>query len=141
MPDRARVVIIGGGVGGTSIAYHLVKRGWRDVVLLERAQLTSGSTFHSAGLIGQLRSTMPLTRLMMNSVALYAGLNAQTGVDVGWRPVGSLRLASSRERMEELERQAGWATSFGLPLELVSAGEACRRFPLMTKEGVLGAAF
>ncbi len=141
LPDRARVVIIGGGVGGTSIAYHLVKRGWRDVVLLERAQLTSGSTFHSAGLVGQLRSTMPLTRLMMNSVALYEGLNAETGVDVGWRPVGSLRLASSRERMEELERQAGWATSFGLPLELVSAEEAHRRFPLMTQEGVLGAAF
>jgi 4-methylaminobutanoate oxidase (formaldehyde-forming) len=141
LPDRARVVIIGGGVGGTSIAYHLVKRGWRDVVLLERAQLTSGSTFHSAGLVGQLRSTMPLTRLMMNSVALYAALNAETGVDVGWRPVGSLRLASSRERMEELERQAGWATSFGLPLELVSAEEAHRRFPLMTQRGVLGAAF
>ncbi|TMD22486.1 MAG: FAD-binding oxidoreductase, partial [Chloroflexi bacterium] len=77
LPDRARVVIIGGGVGGTSIAYHLVQRGWHDVVLLERAQLTSGSTFHSAGLVGQLRSTMPLTRLMMNSVALYGRLNAE----------------------------------------------------------------
>src|SRR5207302_6832293 len=141
LPERARVVIIGGGVGGTSIAYHLVRRGWRDVVLVERAQLTSGSTFHSAGLVGQLRSTMPLTRLMMNSVALYAGLNAQTGVDVGWRPVGSLRLASSRERMEELERQAGWGTSFGLPLELMSPLEAQRRFPLMTRDGVVGAAF
>ena len=141
LPDRARVVVIGGGVGGTSIAYHLVQRGWRDVVLLERAQLTSGSTFHSAGLVGQLRSTMPLTRLMMNSLALYTRLHAETGVDVGWRPVGSLRLASSRERMEELERQAGWATSFGLPLELVSAEEARRRFPLMAQDGVLGAAF
>jgi glycine cleavage system T protein len=141
LPGRARVVIIGGGVGGTSIAYHLVQHGWRDVVLLERAQLTSGSTFHSAGLVGQLRSTMPLTRLMMDSVALYARLKDETGVDVGWRPVGSLRLASSRERMEELERQAGWATSFGLPLELVSAGEAQRRFPLMTRDGVMGAAF
>jgi glycine cleavage system T protein len=141
LPDRARVVVIGGGVGGTSIAYHLVQRGWHDVVLLERAQLTSGSTFHSAGLVGQLRSTMPLTRLMMDSVALYARLKAETGVDVGWRPVGSLRLASSRERMEELERQAGWGESFGLPLELVSAGEAQRRFPLMTPKGVLGAAF
>jgi glycine cleavage system T protein len=141
LPVRARVVIIGGGVGGTSIAYHLVQRGWRDVVLLERAQLTSGSTFHSAGLVGQLRSTMPLTRLMMDSVALYARLKDETGVDVGWRPVGSLRLASSHERLEELERQAGWATSFGLPLELVSAGEAQRRFPLMTRDGVMGAAF
>jgi len=141
LPDRARVVVVGGGVGGTSIAYHLVQRGWRDVVLVERAQLTSGSTFHSAGLVGQLRSTMPLTRLMMDSVALYERLKDETGVDVGWRPVGSLRLASSRERMEELERQAGWGTSFGLPLELVSAAEARRRFPLMLEDGVVGAAF
>ena len=141
LPERARVVIIGGGVGGTSIAYHLVQRGERDVVLLERAQLTSGSTFHSAGLVGQLRSSLPLTRLMMDSVALYRRLTQETGVDVGWREVGSLRLASSRERMEELERQAGWGTSFGLPMELVSAEEAQRRFPLMTKDGVLGAAF
>ena len=141
LPERARVVIIGGGVGGTSIAYHLVQRGWRDVVLLERAQLTSGSTFHSAGLVGQLRSSLPLTRMMMNSVALYRRLTEETGVDIGWREVGSLRLASSPERMEELERQAGWATSFGLPLELVSPEEALRRFPLMTLDGVLGAAF
>jgi len=141
LPDRARVVIIGGGVGGTSVAYHLALRGWQDVLLLERAQLTSGSTFHSAGLVGQLRSTMPLTRLMMDSVALYGRLKDETGIDVGWRPVGSLRLASTRERMEELERQAGWGTSFGLPIELVSAGEARRRFPLMTSDGVVGAAF
>jgi len=141
LPDRARVVIIGGGVGGTSIAYHLVQRGWRDVVLLERAQLTSGSTFHSAGLVGQLRSTMPLTRLMMDSVALYRRLKEETGIDVGWREVGSLRLASSRARMEELERQAGWGTSFGLPLELVSPQEAGRRFPPMVQDGVVGAAF
>ncbi|TMD82925.1 MAG: FAD-dependent oxidoreductase [Chloroflexi bacterium] len=140
MPERARVVIIGGGVGGTSIAYHLVQRGWRDVVLLERAQLTSGSTFHSAGLVGQLRSSLPLTRLMMDSVALYRRLTQETGVDIGWREVGSLRLASSPERMEELERQAGWGTSFGLPLELVSAEEAQRRFPLMSRDGVVGAA-
>ena len=141
LPDRARVVIIGGGVGGTSIAYHLVNRGWRDVLLVERAQLTSGSTFHSAGLVGQLRSTLPLTRLMMDSVALYGRLKDQTGIDIGWRPVGSLRLASSRARLEELERQAGWGTSFGLPLELVSAEEARRRFPLMVTDNVLGAAF
>jgi glycine cleavage system T protein len=141
LPQRASVVIIGGGVGGTSIAYHLVKRGCTDVLLLERAQLTSGSTFHSAGLVGQLRSTLPLTRLMMDSVALYGRLGQETGVDIGWRPVGSLRLASSPERMEELERQAGWGTSFGLPLELMSAEEARRRFPLMKAEGVRGAAF
>ena len=141
LPGRARVVIIGGGVGGTSIAYHLARRGWRDVVLLERAQLTSGSTFHSAGLVGQLRSTLPLTRLMMDSVELYGRLTAETGVEIGWRAVGSLRLASTPARMQELQRQAGWGTSFGLPLELLDAEETRRRFPLMTREGVLGSAF
>ena len=141
LPGRSRVVIIGGGVGGTSIAYHLAERGWTDVLLLERAQLTSGSTFHSAGLVGQLRSTMPLTRLMMQSVALYRRLTAETGVDIGWREVGSLRLASSEARMEELQRQAGWGKSFGLPIELIDAAEAGRRFPIMTLDGVRGAAF
>jgi glycine cleavage system T protein len=141
LPTRARVVIIGGGVGGTSVAYHLVQRGWSDVVLLERAQLTSGSTFHSAGLVGQLRSTMPLTRLMMESVALYRRLTQETGVDIGWREVGSLRLASSDARMEELQRQSGWGTSFGLPIELISAADAQRRFPIMTVDGVRGAAY
>lgn len=141
LPDKARVVIIGGGVGGCSIAYHLAERGWTDVVLLERAELTSGSTFHSAGLVGQLRSTLPLTRMMMASVELYRRLATETGVDPGWREVGSLRLASSPERMEELQRQSGWGKSFGLPLEIISAEEARRRFPLMTTEGVLGAAF
>ena len=141
LPERSRVVIIGGGVGGTSIAYHLAERGWSDIVLLERAQLTSGSTFHSAGLVGQLRSSMPLTRLMMQSVALYRRLTAETGVDIGWREVGSLRLASSETRMEELQRQAGWGKSFGLPIELIDAAEAGRRFPIMTLEGVRGAAF
>ncbi|MDQ6710270.1 MAG: FAD-dependent oxidoreductase [Candidatus Dormibacteraeota bacterium] len=141
IPSRARVVIIGGGVGGTSVAYHLVKRGWTDIVLLERAQLTSGSTFHSAGLVGQLRSSMPLTRLMMESVACYRRLTKETGVDIGWREVGSLRLASSRSRMEELRRQSGWGTSFGLPIELITAAEAHQRFPIMRLDGVEGAVF
>jgi len=124
-----------------SIAYHLAERGERDVLLLERAELTSGSTFHSAGLVGQLRSNLPLTRMMMLSVDLYRRLGTETGVDPGWREVGSLRLASSRPRLEELERQAGWGKSFGLPIEMVGADEAARRFPLMAPSGVLGAAF
>ena len=141
LPARARVVVIGGGVGGASIAYHLALRGWHDVVLLERAQLTSGSTFHSAGLVGQLRSTLPLTRMMMDSVELYRRLREETGVDPGWREVGSLRLASSPARLEELQRQSGWGKSFGLPIELISAAEAACRFPLMREDGVLGAAY
>jgi glycine cleavage system aminomethyltransferase T/glycine/D-amino acid oxidase-like deaminating enzyme len=141
LPDHARCVIIGGGVGGASVAYHLTRLGWSDVVLVDRSDLTSGSTFHSAGLVGQLRSTPTLTRMMVDSVATYRGLAAETGVDPGWREVGSLRLASSPERMEELRRQAGWAKTFGLPMELISADQARELFPLMTTEGVLGAAW
>jgi len=141
MRDRARAVVIGGGVGGCSILYWLARVGWDDVVLVERAELTSGSTFHSAGLVGQLRGSLSLTKMMMSSVDLYRSLEDEVGLETGWKEVGSLRLASSRERMEEIARQAGWAKTFGLPLELVSAQEAQELFPAMTTEGVLGAAY
>ena len=140
MVGRARAVVIGGGVGGCAILYWLARLGWSDVVLCERADLTSGSTFHSAGLVGQLRSSLSLTKMMMSSVDLYRTLGEEVGLETGWREVGSLRLASSEERMEELRRQAGWAKTFGLPLELVSAEEAARLFPPMSTDGVLGAA-
>jgi 4-methylaminobutanoate oxidase (formaldehyde-forming) len=139
--DRARSVVIGGGVGGASILYWLTKLGWEDVLLVERADLTSGSTFHSAGLVGQLRGSLSLTKMMMASVELYRTLADEVGLETGWHEVGSLRLASSQERMEELARQAGWAKTFGLPLELISAEEAQRLFPPMSTEGVLGAAY
>jgi glycine cleavage system T protein len=139
--DRARVVVIGGGVGGCAILYWLTKLGWDDVVLVERADLTSGSTFHSAGLVGQLRGSLSLTRMMMSSVELYRTLGDEVGLETGWYEVGSLRLASSQERMEEIARQAGWAKTFGLPLELISAEEAQRLFPPMSTDGVLGAAY
>ena len=122
-------MIIGGGVGGTSLAYHLAELGWDDVVLLERAQLTSGSTFHSAGLVGQLRGSVSLTKMMMHSVDLYRRLGEESEFDPGWVECGGIRLASSEERMEELRRQAGWAKTFGLPLELISAAEAQRAVP------------
>jgi len=141
MRNKARAVVIGGGVGGCSILYWLARLGWEDVVLVERADLTSGSTFHSAGLVGQLRSSLSLTRMMMASVDLYRTIGAEVGLETGWREVGSLRLASSPERLEEISRQAGWAKTFGLPLELVSAKEAQGLFPPMSTEGVLGAAF
>jgi 4-methylaminobutanoate oxidase (formaldehyde-forming) len=133
--------VIGGGVGGCSILYWLARLGWDDVVLCERADLTSGSTFHSAGLVGQLRGSLSLTKMMMSSVELYRGLGDEVGLETGWHEVGSLRLASSQERMEELARQAGWAKTFGLPLDLVSADEAQRLFPPLSTEGVLGAAY
>jgi 4-methylaminobutanoate oxidase (formaldehyde-forming) len=141
MRERARAVVVGGGVGGCSILYWLARLGWDDVVLVERAELTSGSTFHSAGLVGQLRSSLSLTKMMMESVDLYRSLEAEVGLETGWHEVGSLRLASSRERMEEIARQAGWAKTFGLPLELISADEAQTLFPPMTTDGVLGAAY
>jgi 4-methylaminobutanoate oxidase (formaldehyde-forming) len=133
-------VIVGGGVGGTSLAYHLAKLGWEDVVLLDRNQLTSGSTFHSAGLVGQLRGSVSLTKMMMHSVELYRRLKDESEFDPGWVECGGIRLASTPERMEELRRQAGWAKTFGLPLELISAEQAQELFPLMSTDGVLGAA-
>jgi glycine cleavage system T protein len=136
----ARAVVIGGGVGGAAVLYWLARLGWDDVVLVERADLTSGSTFHSAGLVGQLRGSLSLTKMMMASVDLYRSLEDEVGLETGWHEVGSLRLASSEERMEELARQAGWAQTFGLPLELISAEEAERLFPPMSTDGVLGAA-
>jgi glycine cleavage system aminomethyltransferase T/glycine/D-amino acid oxidase-like deaminating enzyme len=139
--SSARAVVIGGGVGGCAVLYWLARLGWDDVLLVERADLTSGSTFHSAGLVGQLRGSLSLTRMMMASVDLYRSLDAETGLETGWREVGSLRLASSPERLEEISRQAGWAKTFGLPLELISAGEAQRLFPPMSTDGVLGAAY
>jgi glycine cleavage system aminomethyltransferase T/glycine/D-amino acid oxidase-like deaminating enzyme len=139
--SAARAVVIGGGVGGCSILYWLTRLGWGDVVLCERAGLTSGSTFHSAGLVGQLRGSLSLTRMMMSSVELYRTLGDEVELETGWHEVGSLRLASSQERMEELARQAGWAKTFGLPLQLVSAADAQGLFPPMSTEGVLGAAY
>ena len=112
LPTRARAVIVGGGIIGCSTAYHLAKQGYADVVLLERAKLTSGSTFHAAGLVGQLRSSASITRLLGESVALYERLEAETGLATGWKQNGGLRLACSRERMAELERQATTAQSF-----------------------------
>jgi len=141
LPMHARAVIIGGGVAGCSIAYHLTRMGWNEVAVLERSELTSGSTFHSAGLVGQLRSNVNLTRMIRYSTDLYRRLEAETGHDPQWHEVGSLRLASSPERMEELRRLVALSRSFGLPLELIGPGEALHLFPLMSIDGVQGAVY
>ncbi len=130
LPDRARVAIIGGGVGGASVAYHLARLGERDVVLLDRNELTSGSTFHAAGVVGQLRGTVALTRMIMASVERYRRL------DCGWVECGGIRLACTPEREQEAMRQVAWAKTLGLPLELISPGEARDLFPLMAADGV-----
>jgi 4-methylaminobutanoate oxidase (formaldehyde-forming) len=141
LPTHAQVVIIGGGVGGCSIAYHLTLMGWKDVVILERHELTSGSTWHSAGLVGQMRSDANLTRMMHYSTELYRKLKQETEQDTGWREVGGLRLASSAERMEDIKRLVGMAKSFGVPMDLVSPKEAFELFPIMNMDGVVGAAY
>ncbi|CAN5630224.1 FAD-dependent oxidoreductase [soil metagenome] len=141
MRDEARAVVIGGGVGGTSVAYHLAQMGWRDVVLLEKSEISDGTTWHSAGLVGQLRPSKTLTEMNMHSVEVYRRLKEETGVDPGWKEVGSLRLISSRDRAEELHRLAGMATAFGLPLEIISTEEALELFPLFDPEGVKCAAY
>ncbi len=141
MIDGAEIVIVGGGAIGCSIAYHLAKLGKRDVVVLEKSGLTQGATWHAAGLIGQLRGKRNLTRMLQYSVELYGRLEAETGQATDWKQTGSLRLASSEARWREIRHIATTARSFGFELHLVSAEEARKLFPLMTTEGVVGAAY
>ena len=139
IPSGARAVIIGGGVVGCSIAYHLGKLGWRDVVLLERKQLTCGTTWHAAGLIAQLRATQNMTRLAKYSQELYFGLEAETGVATGFKRNGSITVALTNERMEELRRSAAMARAFGVEIDEITPGDIASRYPgLMTDDAVGG---
>ena len=139
-PTQARAVIIGGGIIGCSTAYHLAKLGW-EVVLLERHKLTSGSTWHAAGLVGQLRTSANITQLLGESVKLYRTLEAETGLATGWKMNGGLRLACNEERWIEVKRQATTARSFGLEMHLLTPSEAQKLWPLMDVQDVIGAAF
>jgi 4-methylaminobutanoate oxidase (formaldehyde-forming) len=141
LPTHARAVVIGGGIVGCSTAYHLGKLGWSDTVLLERHKLTSGSTFHAAGLVGQLRSSASITQLLGHSVALYDTIEAETGLASGWKMNGGLRLACNADRWIELKRQATTARSFGLEVQLLTPREAQALWPLMDISDVVGAAF
>ena len=141
LPAHARVVIIGGGIVGCSVAYHLAKRGCSDVLLLERKKLTCGTTWHAAGLVGQLRATLGLTRLAQYTTQLYEGLERETGQATGFRQVGSIAVAASAGRLEELRRGASMARCFGLEVQLLTPGEARERWPLLSTEGVIGAVY
>ncbi len=140
-PTQARVVIIGGGIIGCSTAYHLAREGWSDVVLLERAKLTSGSTFHAAGLVGQLRSNANVTQLLKYSVELYDRLEEETGLNTGWKMSGCLRLATNDERMIDYKRQATTARSFGLEMEILSPKECLDLWPIMDAGDLAGGCF
>jgi len=141
LPNKARVVIIGGGVIGCSVAYHLTKIGWSDVVLLERKKLTSGTTWHAAGLIGQLRDNQDMTKLAKYTAELYAGIEAETGQATGFKQNGSLSLATNEGRMEDLKRRADMAKVFGLRVDVVGPEECKERYPLITVDDVLGGIF
>jgi sarcosine dehydrogenase len=141
LPSTARIVVIGGGIVGCSTAYHLGKLGYTDTVLLERKKLTSGSTFHAAGLVGQLRTSANITQLLGHSVTLYKTLEVETGLGTGWKMNGGMRLACNEERWTEVKRQATTAHSFGLEMHLLSPKEAQDLWPLMQVDDVVGAAF
>ncbi len=140
-PSHARVVIIGGGVIGCSVAYHLTKLGWSEVVLLERKQLTSGTTWHAAGLIAQLRATANMTKLAKYSQELYGDLETETGVATGFRRCGSITVALTEDRQEELLRQAAMARAFGVEVEPISPAEVKARYAHLNTEGVLGGVY
>lgn len=141
MVRSAEIVIVGGGVIGCSIAYHLAKAGKTDIVVLEQFQLTHGTTWHAAGVVGQLRPSRNVTRMLQRSIELYDQLEADTGQAIDWKKVGSLRIASSKDRMLEFRRAATTAKSFGLKMDLLTPKETQDLFPIMTLDGVEGSAF
>ena len=130
LPTSSKVIIVGGGIVGCSTAYHLAKIG-HEVLLLEKASLTSGSTWHAAGLVGQLRSNANITQLLGHSINLYDQLETETGLATGWKMNGGLRLACNNERWTEVKRQATTARSFGLEMQLLTPKEAQDLWPLM----------
>src|SRR6185437_5916854 len=139
LPGRARVVIIGGGVIGTSVAYHLTEAGWTDVLLLEQGQLSCGTTWHAAGLVGQLRATESGTRLVQYSTGLYERLEAETGLGTGFRRCGGVTVARTQDRLTQLRRTAATAEAFGLDCELISPARARELYPILRDDDLQGA--
>jgi glycine cleavage system aminomethyltransferase T/glycine/D-amino acid oxidase-like deaminating enzyme len=138
LPSRARVVVVGGGIVGTSVAFHLTRLGWTDVVLLEQGRLSGGTTWHAAGLVGQLRATESGTRLVQYSASLYESLEAEVGLATGWKRVGGVTVARTPDRMMQLRRTAASAEAYGLDCELLTADEARERWPVMQIDDVVG---
>src|SRR5437762_12069854 len=138
-PDSARAIVIGGGVIGCSVAYHLTKHGWRDVVLLEQGRLTCGTTWHAAGLVGQLRAHQNMTRLVQYSASLYQKLEAETGQATGWKQCGSILVARTPERVTLFRRIAAAARAQGVACEIIAIEEAARKYPVMRTDELLGA--
>ena len=141
LPTHARAIIIGGGVAGVSVAYHLAKLGWSDVILLERKQLTSGTTWHAAGLIAQLRASANMTKLAKYSQKLYFNLEAETGVATGFTRNGSITVALTQELKEELYRGASMARAFGVHVEEISPAETKNRYPHLNIKDVVGTVY
>src|SRR5687767_8407424 len=141
LPTETKVVIVGGGVIGTSVAYHLARLGWDNIVLLEQNALAGGTSWHAAGLIGRLRTTNSMTKINKYSAELYASLEKETGHSVGWKQVGSLIVARSKERMQQLYRSAAISEWFGVEVQMISPKEALMKWPLLRIDDVLGAAW
>ena len=136
LPAQAQVVVIGGGIAGCSTAYHLAKQGVGDVVLIEKDQLTAGSTWHAAGMVGQLRASANITRLLQYSVDLYQSLEALTGLSTGWKSTGSIRLCCTKDRRIEIERQVATARSYGVDAEFLSPPQIAELCPTMSTAGI-----
>src|SRR5262244_3858609 len=139
IPSRARVVVIGGGIAGCSTAYHLAKLGMKDIVLLEQGRLSCGTTWHAAGLVGQLRAQESLTRLIRYSTELYASLEAETGLATGWKQCGSLSVARTPERMTRLRRSAAMANAQNAACEELTPQKAGQKYPIMRTDDLVGA--
>src|SRR5579863_9144081 len=141
LPAHAEIVVIGGGIVGCSTAYHLAKEHRADVLLIEQNQLTAGSTWHAAGLVGQLRNSASITQVLRRSVALYERLEAETGLATGWKMTGCLRLAMDSDRLLEFKRLATTARSFGMEMDIISPHEAKALWPLLQTDDLVGASF
>ena len=138
LPSRARVVVIGGGIVGTSVAYHLAHLGWTDVVLLEQGKLSGGTTWHAAGLVGQLRATESGTRLVQYSASLYERLEEETGLGTGFRRCGGVTVARTPDRMVQLQRTAAAAEAYDLECELLTPADVAERVPLFRTDDLVG---